>query len=224
MELAFGPFVFDKGMRQLRRGSAALHLSPKAFELLGVLVARRPQAIAKVDLHEQLWPDSFVSDGSLAVLIAEIRRTLGDSAERPTYIRTVPRFGYAFLAEVMASPPETSKTGSGMSCWLAWGEHRVRLRPGEYVLGREDGTDFCVPAVGVSRRHAAVSVREDAVTLRDLASKNGTFLNGVRVTSAVPLPDDAEIGLGAASVRFTRVRPDGLTATVSETRQPVAPR
>ena len=99
MELAFGPFVLDKGTRQLRRGSAELHLSPKAFELLGVLVARRPQAIAKVDLHEQLWPDSFVSDGSLAVLIAEIRRTLGDSAERPTYIRTVPRFGYAFLAE-----------------------------------------------------------------------------------------------------------------------------
>ena len=102
MEATFGPFVFDDATRQLRRGRELVHLSPKAFELLAILVSRRPLAVSKADLHLHLWPDTFVSDSSLAVLVAELRKALGDSAEQPTYIRTVPRFGYAFLVEPAA--------------------------------------------------------------------------------------------------------------------------
>ena len=73
MVVRFGPFTLDDGARTLHRRTGALHLSPKAFDLLTLLVRRRPDAIAKAEFHQYLWPDTFVSDGNVAVLIAEIR-------------------------------------------------------------------------------------------------------------------------------------------------------
>ena len=96
--VTFGVFTLDGRRRQLLQGSRPIHLSPKAFDLLAVLVEERPAAVSKDDLHRRLWPDSFVSDGSLAVLVAEIRSALGDDVRNPAFVRTLHRFGYAFVA------------------------------------------------------------------------------------------------------------------------------
>jgi DNA-binding winged helix-turn-helix (wHTH) protein len=211
----FATFTFDEATRELRGGNQLVHLSPKAFELLGLLLQHRPNAVSKADLHRDLWPDTFVSDGSLAVLVAEIRRALGDSASHPRFIRTISRFGYAFTdtsAESAADAPPPGR--AGVSCSLTWGGERARLKPGENVLGRDPEADVCLDAVGVSRRHAAIVVGAEVVTLRDLSSKNGTFANGNRVTSSVPLLDNTEIRLGVLSLRFRRSSLAAPTQTV----------
>src|SRR5262245_9278349 len=93
MKLRFGDFTFNGETRQLLRGSEEVHLSPKAFELLKILIEQRPRALSKQELHERLWPDTFVSEVNLASLIAEIRAALGDTAQNSIFIRTARRFG-----------------------------------------------------------------------------------------------------------------------------------
>src|SRR5687768_2559909 len=94
--VAFGDFVLDFETRELRRGTTPVALSPKAFQLLGLLVENRPKALSKSDLQERLWPGTFVVEKNLTNLIAEIRHALGDAASDPMFVRTIHRFGYAF--------------------------------------------------------------------------------------------------------------------------------
>lgn len=100
MRVSFDEYALDSASRQLSRGGAPVHLSPKAFELLTALVESRQRALSKAEIHERLWPATFVTEANLASLIAEIRTALGDDARAPRYVRTVHRFGYAFCAEV----------------------------------------------------------------------------------------------------------------------------
>jgi len=92
----FGEFVFDSGSRELRGRGGPCHLSPKAFECLGGLLERRPEAVRRAQLQGRLWPKTFVADSSLRRVIAGIRAALGDDERRPRFIRTVRGFGYAF--------------------------------------------------------------------------------------------------------------------------------
>ena len=190
-------------------------MSPKAFDLLALLVERRPEAVSKSDILETLWRDTFVSEGNLAVLIKEIRDALGDDAQRPTFIRTVQRFGYAFCGAVTESTGARRSPLASAGCWLLWQGQRVVLSRGENVLGRDPAADVRVDAVGVSRRHAMIVVDTDAVMLHDLASKNGTYANNVRVDSPVGLVDGAEIRLGPAVLRFHQLANLTSTQTLS---------
>jgi DNA-binding winged helix-turn-helix (wHTH) protein len=213
VQITFGPFTLDEGARQLSRGSHAIHLSPKALDLLALLAQRRPQAISKSDILDALWRDTFVSEGNLAVLVKEIRDALGDDAQRPTYIRTVQRFGYAFAAAAAERG-----TRAAAPCWLTWGSQRATLMAGENTLGRDPSSDVFVDMVGVSRRHAMIAVEGDAMTLTDLGSKNGTFVEGRRIDAAAPLGDDVEIRLGPVPLRFRRLPQGGSTQTFDASR------
>src|SRR6476659_8440801 len=84
--VSFGHFVLDGSRRQLLRGDEPVHLSPKAFELLSLLVSDRPRAIAKAEIHERIWTTTFVSESTLATLIAEIRTALGDDGRWPRFV------------------------------------------------------------------------------------------------------------------------------------------
>jgi DNA-binding winged helix-turn-helix (wHTH) protein len=210
----FGPFTLDDGARQLCRGGKAVHLSPKAFDLLALLVDRRPEAIAKTDILDTLWRDTFVSEGNLAVLIKEIRDALGDDAQRPAFIRTVQRFGYAFLATAKT----VDRLRAAAPCWVTWGTQRATLQAGDNILGRDPLCDVFVDVVGVSRRHAMIAVTDDRVTVTDLGSKNGTFADGTRITAPVTLEDDVEIRLGPAPLRFRRLAEGASTQTFDPSR------
>jgi DNA-binding winged helix-turn-helix (wHTH) protein len=215
VDVTFGVFRLDARTRQLLRGTRPVHLSPKAFNLLALLVQQRPAAISKAEIHQRLWPDTFVSDGNVAVLIAEIREALSERARQPTFVRTVHRFGYAF-AEAPAG--SAGRRASALRCWLAWGSERAPLTSGENVVGRDSVADIRVDAVGVSRRHAMITVAGEAVTLRDLSSKNGTFADEIRVTSPVPLIDGAQIRLGPLPMQFRQLRDVRSTQTLDPSR------
>src|SRR5262245_4528265 len=116
----FDEFALDGDTRRLLKRDQEIHLSPKAFELLFALVANRARAMSRRELHEHLWPSTFVQDANLAGVVAEIRRALDDSVEAPRYVRTVPRFGYWFIGPLAGSPVEASHTpASGtLQCWI----------------------------------------------------------------------------------------------------------
>jgi DNA-binding winged helix-turn-helix (wHTH) protein len=209
--LRLGELTFDGEARQLLRGRQEIHLSPKAFELLRCLVEARPRALSKHELHELLWPATFVSESNLATLVAEIRGALGDTARKPRFIRTVHRFGYAFCEDAVEDV-EPRASAPTVFCWLIKDGHRLPLTPGENLLGRDqDGIE--IDSVTVSRRHARITVAPGEVTVEDLDSKNGTFINGSAVSTPVRLTDGDEIRAGSVVLRFRMTSPTGSTAT-----------
>jgi DNA-binding winged helix-turn-helix (wHTH) protein len=78
VRLQIDDLVFDSSSRQLWLNEAEIHLSPKAFDLLALLLDRRPEAVSKDELHAHLWPGTFVSGSSLPSLISEIREAIAD--------------------------------------------------------------------------------------------------------------------------------------------------
>lgn len=215
MRLRLGDLTFDTDTRQLLRGREEIHLSPKAFELLKTLVDHRPRALSKNELHQHLWPATFVSEANLASLVAELRVALGDTARQSRFIRTVHRFGYALSGQNLEergtrvepdagvdAGPDT-EGGPARFCWLVKDGKRVPLVAGENVLGREsDGGGIRIDSPTVSRRHARISVSTSSASLEDLGSKNGTYVRGESVTTAVVLEDGDEIRVGAVVFRF----------------------
>ncbi len=139
--VTFGAFTLDARTRQLLSSSRPLHLSPKAFDLLAMLLQERPSAMSKGDIHQRLWPDTFVSDGSLAVLVAEIRGVLGDNVRQPVFVRTLHRFGYAFVAHATDTPPPPT-AAAATQCWLASDTDRAPLVAGANVVGRESWCEY----------------------------------------------------------------------------------
>ncbi|MBA2301997.1 MAG: PD40 domain-containing protein [Acidobacteria bacterium] len=96
----FGPFRIDVGERLLRRGDNVLPLTPKAVDTLVALVESRGRLVSKDELMARLWPDTFVEEANPTNQISLLRKALGDNAAEPTYIETVPRRGYRFVADV----------------------------------------------------------------------------------------------------------------------------
>jgi DNA-binding winged helix-turn-helix (wHTH) protein/tetratricopeptide (TPR) repeat protein len=101
----FGPFTVDAGSYRLFRGTDVIPLSPKIIDLLLYLVARQSALVPKDDLFTALWPDVAVTDNALTQAVSELRQALGDDPARPTYIQTVARRGYRFIAPVEAATP-----------------------------------------------------------------------------------------------------------------------
>lgn len=98
----FGPFHLDGARRSLLRADEVLPLSPKAFEMLVLLVEHQGQVLEKDQLLEWLWPDSVVEEANLTVTISALRKALGETAQQPRYITTVAGRGYKFVGEVKA--------------------------------------------------------------------------------------------------------------------------
>jgi DNA-binding winged helix-turn-helix (wHTH) protein/TolB-like protein len=101
----FGPFRLDPKERRLRRGGEIVSLTPKAFELLAVLVQRGGQLVEKDELMQQVWPETFVEEGNLSVHIFALRKALGEDGDGQGYIETVPRQGYRFTSSVREVKP-----------------------------------------------------------------------------------------------------------------------
>ena len=209
MRLQFGPFTLDTETRQLLRDGSELHLSPKAFELLWSLVEHRPRVCDKSELLTRIWPDTYVVDANLNVLIGEIRKVLEDSAKQPRFIRTVHGVGYAFCgtaADVKAAAKDEARPAPARQtpCWVFAKEGTFRLSDGENVVGRDPECAVWLDADSVSRRHARLVVEsaDRRVFLEDLASKNGTRLGGVRIRARVEVADGDELAFGEVKVKL----------------------
>ncbi len=105
----FGLFRLDGQERLLLRAGEPVSLTPKAFDMLLVLVEQHGHLVEKEELFKAVWPDSFVEESNLSSNIALIRKALGEGGNGERYIETVPKRGYRFVAEVRELPREASE-------------------------------------------------------------------------------------------------------------------
>jgi DNA-binding winged helix-turn-helix (wHTH) protein len=204
--IRFGEFVLDSGAKQLTRGGTPVALSPKALQLLELLIEARPNVVSKERIIETLWPDVVVEEANVRNLIAELRGALGDDDRGPRSIRTAHRLGYAFIAPVGATRRRTGRLVDGI--------HAYFVADGVNTIGRDPASSIPLVTTGVSRRHAQIIATADRFVLEDLASKNGTWLNEARVDGPVELHEGDEIRIGMVSLVF-RLTDEDTTATIS---------
>jgi DNA-binding winged helix-turn-helix (wHTH) protein len=199
MRLRFGDVTFDSGRRALFRGPRQIRLSPKAFRLLDLLLAKRPDAVSKAEILECVWTDVVVNEGSLATLVKDVRKALGCGADESSLLRTVHGFGYAFEGEVQEVPDGVPASRRHV---LVWGTQEMPLAEGENLLGRERSSDLWVGHASVSREHARLVVSGETAGIEDLGSKNGTWLGSRRVEGRIPLADGDEIRVGEVRLLY----------------------
>ena len=217
MRFLFAEFEFDSGRRLLLRHGRAAPLSTKGFQLLELLLDRRPEAVSKTEVLQHLWPETFVSDASLYNVVAEVRAALGDAPRAARFIRTVPRYGYAFHGDARPAdagveavrparpgPRLVSKRGD----WL--------LAEGSNLVGRERDCAVRIDSPSVSRHHARILVLQGEATVEDLGSKNGTYVNEEAVKTPVALEDRVEIRVGSVKMTYRIV--GALPSTVTQRR------
>jgi DNA-binding winged helix-turn-helix (wHTH) protein len=203
MRMRFCDCRLDTDARQLFRNAHPVPLSPKAFELLKLLIEHRPRALSKDELLERVWPGVFVSPASLARVINEIRRAVGDPARVGRIVRTVYAFGYAFAADAEEEGPAEPMPATAVArCWLTCQGREFVLADGEHIVGRDPGLAIWLDSPKVSRRHARVVVHEGRATLEDLRSKNGTFVRGIRIEEPETLAHGDTIRVGEFRLTF----------------------
>lgn len=215
MRLRIGDFTFDAASRQLLRGTTEIHLTLKAFDLLRLLVERRPSAVSKEEIQAHLWPTTFVSEANLPALVTEIRTAFGDTARTPRFIRTVHGFGYAFCGT--ATPVGSAPSARPSHYSLAWETTHFQLFEGDNIVGRDRDLALSFDSTSVSRRHCVIKIAGDEVTVEDLESKNGTFVQDERIDAPKRLVAGDHIRVG--SIVLVLVGDDVATETQTSTSE-----
>jgi DNA-binding winged helix-turn-helix (wHTH) protein len=212
MRLRFGEVTFDPEARLLLRGPDTVHLAPKAFDLLALLVRERPRALSRQELIDAIWPEVIVTEANLTSLVNDVRSAIGDDAKRPAFIRTHHAFGYSFAADVVVEAAATRGRG-GFRAWLVWGLNVLDLSEGENVLGRDPAAGIWICDPSVSRQHARVVVNGGEALIEDLGSKNGSFCLGQRIHGPAPLRDGETVRIGSIDLVFRSASISASTAT-----------
>jgi DNA-binding winged helix-turn-helix (wHTH) protein len=208
MRLKFGDCVLDLGARQLQRGNNVVPLEPKMYELLEVLIKRRPAVVTNNELDELLWPNVYVARTSLTRLVSELRSVLGDSPRDSRIIRTAYKVGYAFCAEVTGL---SAVRTSSATIEVVWMTQSFLLTDGEHMAGRDAECSLIIDGTTVSRHHARITVADEAATIEDLDSTNGTYVNGARIAAPTRLAHGDELSLGSEILEIRRRSASALT-------------
>jgi DNA-binding winged helix-turn-helix (wHTH) protein len=214
MRLRFGPFEFDASTRELLNEGRRVHLSPKSFDLLQILVEKRPALVTKGDLQDRLWPDAVVLEANLGNAVAEIRKALGDDPRSPRFISTVSRRGYRFSGDAqVVSAADSVRPHAAVRWWLVWKDTMLPLSDGENVVGRNPQSDIWIDAGSVSRVHAHIIIAGGRAIVEDRRSTNGTYVNGARITSRHPLVDGTRVTFGSEEAVFREWSDTAAAAT-----------
>jgi DNA-binding winged helix-turn-helix (wHTH) protein len=209
VRIEFGEFALDDRTRELRRDDQPVHLSPKAFQLLELLLRRRPEAVPKAELMAEVWAGTHVTEASLAGTVAELRAALADQKSSPRFIRTVHGFGYAFCGDALeaGAGARAAESADSPAFRLIWNRREIQLVEGENLLGRDREAVVWLDSSTVSRRHARITVRGEQVFIEDLGSRNGTWVCGRRADRPTPLTDRDEVKLGSVVMTFRVFEP-----------------
>jgi TolB-like protein/DNA-binding winged helix-turn-helix (wHTH) protein/Tfp pilus assembly protein PilF len=201
----FGPFSLDTVGRRLLRDEQLVPLTPKAFDALAVLVEGRGRRHSKEELVAQIWPDTTVGEDNLKQCIAVLRSVLEDNPRRPSYIATLPGYGYSFIAEVHTR----NSTGTFESP-----EGRVPTvnPPIIEVLEAKSGKNFSKQRLALTI--AALLILATVVLLERLPLRRSLFNQG-RPKSIAILPfhplgaqsqsEDEYLGIGLADAIITKL-------------------
>jgi DNA-binding winged helix-turn-helix (wHTH) protein/tetratricopeptide (TPR) repeat protein len=174
--VAFGEFSLDLANKQLLRSGEVVALTPKAFAVLRRLVDDGGQLVSKQELLSAGWPKTHVSDGVLKVIILEIRRVLGDNPAAPSFIETVPRRGYRFIAprsRIAQVPGVADPRGAlvGRDSVLAQLEDRLTR-----ALAGQRQLVFLSGEAGIGKTTVLDAFLSSAVSNPDLLVARGTCL------------------------------------------------
>jgi DNA-binding winged helix-turn-helix (wHTH) protein len=213
----FNGFTLDAGRRIVSRDGRHVHLTRKAFDLLTTLVEQAPRVVSKDELHRRLWPETFVTDATVAGVVKELRRALGNQHGGESLIRTAHGVGFAFTGTIHSS--DTDDDPAGGRYWLVSGSRRVRLGEGVNEIGRDPSAAVCLDSPQASRLHARITIANDAVTLEDLGSKNHTLVNDRPITEATKLSDGDAIQIGLAVFVFRVTNSMASTETAAHIAQ-----
>ncbi|MBV8143779.1 MAG: FHA domain-containing protein [Gammaproteobacteria bacterium] len=211
MRLKFADCVLDLEARQLERNGRNVPLEPKMYELLEVLLKRRPAVVTNNELDELLWPQVYVARTSLTRLVSELRAALGDASRDSRIIRTVYKTGYAFCADVTGLPRGRSAPATLEVLWM---KQAVPLTDGEHIAGRDADCSLLIDGTTVSRRHARITVSQGTATIEDLDSTNGTHVNGTRISAPMRLVPGDHFALGSEVLHVKARRASALTVKV----------
>ncbi len=195
------------------RGGDTVHLTRKAFDLLEILIAQAPRVVRKTELHERLWPETFVSDATLAGLVKELRRAFHGHMPDARLIRTAHSVGFAFCTPLTGiQPPEIVASAHRVIAR----NRPIALKEGDNIIGRDPASDIWLDGPSVSRRHARIVIEGAQARLEDLGSKNGTRLRDARLTAPAGLSDGDEVQIGKFSIVYRKSSSDGSTETVHD--------
>jgi DNA-binding winged helix-turn-helix (wHTH) protein len=202
-----GDWEVCPNLDRLVRADDEVHLEPRVMDVLVFLAQHPDEVLPRMVILDAVWPDQFVTEAVLTRAIAVLRKALGDDARDPRYIETIPKRGYRLVARVdrparrRASgrhPTRSSKENARFA--LVIDNQEFDLADGVCVIGRAVDTDIQICASNISRRHARISVRGGELTAEDLDSKNGTWLQGRRLTGPQRLSDGDRLVLGSVMV------------------------
>ena len=212
----FGRARLDLQSRQLLCDGAERSLAPKAFDLLRILIEFRPRVLTKAEIMDLIWPDAFVAEANVAILIGDIRAAIGDTAADARLIKTHHGVGYSFCGDVVEQQREAGVPMGGSRFLLAIGSRRVLLVRGQLTAGRDAHCDVIIPDISVSRRHATFHVTASTVEIEDLESKNGTRVNDQAITGRCRLADGANVMLGNVLASFHVLSEEGKSTLTVE--------
>ena len=219
MAYRFGPFLYDPVSRGLLHGGAEIALTHKSRELLLLFLNNPGRLLTRDQIIEKVWPDVAVTDDALRFQLTELRKAFGK--EGGEFIRTIRREGYRWEAPVRAAadrPVRAAADDSGQRLVprfrLVLTTREVQLLDGENVVGRDADAALWIDHPSVSRHHARIVVAHDKVTLEDLESKNGTYLNGKKIGRRTTLEDGDHVRVGPETMVFR-----SLTAGTTQTER-----
>jgi DNA-binding winged helix-turn-helix (wHTH) protein len=213
MRYTFERCSIDTSSREITLDGLAMALSPKAFDLLRLLLEARPRVVTKAEAMQALWPETFVQEANVPVLIHEVRVAIGD-AEAARVIKTHHRVGYAFTAEIQETR-SAGRAANGSVYVLALPDRRIVLAEGVNTVGRQVDCDVHVNDVSVSRLHARVILDDGQARVEDLQSKNGTKVRGHAVSEPARLAPGDIVAFGVVEAQFL-VERSTETATHTE--------
>src|SRR5215472_14604389 len=185
----FGTFEVDLSRRELRKSGVRIKLHGQPFEVLAMLLERPGETVPREVVQQRLWPtDTFVDfDHGVNTAINRLRETLGDSAENPRFIETVPRRGYRFIAPVEsqaaaapasnvipAGPPSSGTSSSGAAQAATHDHSRVYGRHAKVLaLAVAVATAFLMPQAIRWLQHLIRPPRIESVAVLPLVNLSG---------------------------------------------------
>jgi DNA-binding winged helix-turn-helix (wHTH) protein len=238
-----GAIELDLKRYEVRVSGRALKLEPHPKDLLILLLQRAGELVTREAIARHVWGSDVHVDVEQGIntAVRKIRQALREDPDRPLFLETVVGKGYRFIgscsridsdAAAIAAIDAAGAAGDDVAwvrgidapgvtgridpgcCHLIWQLRVIPLVPGSNLIGRDPHSTVQIDSSSVSRRHAEIAVIDSGLTIEDLRSKNGTFVNGAKIDALVHLADYDTIQIGPAILTCRVPSASGSTLTV----------